>query len=173
MAMTETEPAEEEGAGKKKTLVLTVAAVAAMTLVAAGGGWFVGTALLPQTMLSEEESAADAGDGKGEDKEGDKAGFVFPDAGRIVTLDPLTTNLSHPAGTWVRLEVSLIYRDEPDRETTDMINEDMLAYLRTVSLQQIAGPRGFLHLREDLLERAILRSQGRVSDLIFRTFAIE
>jgi flagellar FliL protein len=49
----------------------------------------------------------------------------------------------------------------------------MLAYLRTVSLQQIEGPRGFQYLREDLRERVKLRSEGRVNDLLLRTFVIE
>ena len=48
-----------------------------------------------------------------------------------------------------------------------------MAYLRTVSLQQIEGPRGFQHLREDLKERVTIRSDGRVSNLLFRTFLIE
>ena len=42
-----------------------------------------------------------------------------------------------------------------------------------VSLQQIQGPRGFQYLRDDLKERVDLRSEGRVTNLMFRTFVIE
>jgi flagellar FliL protein len=48
-----------------------------------------------------------------------------------------------------------------------------MSYLRTVSLQQIEGPRGFQYLRDDLRERVKLRSEGRVNDILFRTFVIE
>ena len=53
------------------------------------------------------------------------------------------------------------------------IHQDILAYVRTVSLQQIEGPRGFQYLRDDIQERVDLRSAGRVSKVMFRTFVIE
>ncbi|MNU00034.1 Flagellar basal body-associated protein FliL [compost metagenome] len=53
------------------------------------------------------------------------------------------------------------------------IHQDILAYLRTVSLQQIEGPRGFQYLKDDIQERVDLRSEGRVSKVMFRTFVIE
>ena len=48
-----------------------------------------------------------------------------------------------------------------------------MAYLRTLSLQEIEGARGFEHLRNDLQERARLRSKGRVTTLLIRTFVVE
>ena len=43
------------------------------------------------------------------------------------------------------------------------IAEDIVAYLRTVPLAQLEGPSGFLHLREDLNDRARIRSGGKVA----------
>jgi flagellar FliL protein len=48
-----------------------------------------------------------------------------------------------------------------------------MTYIRTVSLQQIEGPRGFEYLKDDIQERVDLRAQGRVSRVMFRTFVIE
>ena len=46
------------------------------------------------------------------------------------------------------------------------IGDDIVAYLRTVSLAQIEGPRGLAASRQDLNERAAIRSAGKVRELI-------
>ena len=161
---------EEDDDGKKKSgLIVTIAIVLVLSLIAAGGGWMVGGLIAPQ--VDQPEMAAD-GKGDGEkDKKEDKA----EDKPRenVVALDPITTNLSYPSDNWIRVEVSLVFTNEPDIALADRIHQDILAYLRTVSLQQIEGPRGFQYLREDLRERVKLRSEGRVNDLLLRTFVIE
>jgi flagellar FliL protein len=91
----------------------------------------------------------------------------------VIPLDPITTNLSYPSDSWIRIEVSLLFGGAPDQALADQIHQDVLSYLRTVSLQQIEGPRGFQYLRDDLRERVKLRSEGRVNDILFRTFVIE
>jgi flagellar FliL protein len=48
-----------------------------------------------------------------------------------------------------------------------------VAYLRTVPLAQIEGPSGFLHLREDLNERARIRSGGKVKELVVQSLMLE
>ena len=53
------------------------------------------------------------------------------------------------------------------------IGEDILAYLRTVSLPQISGASGLKHLMEDLDERTAIRSEGRVRELIIQTLVIQ
>lgn len=167
-----------EGEPKKKGgLVITLAVVLVLSLIGGGGGWVVGGMLAPQIKAAEEEAAAnaeaDAGghgaqpDGHGE---GEEEAHVRPS---LYPLQPITTNLSYPADSWVRLEMSLLFREKPDDALADRISEDILSYLRTVSLQQIDGPRGFEYLRDDLVERARLRSEGEVTDVIFRTFVIE
>ncbi|MNL50951.1 Flagellar basal body-associated protein FliL [compost metagenome] len=55
----------------------------------------------------------------------------------------------------------------------EQIHQDIAAYLKTVSLQQIQGPRGFQYLRDDIQERVDLRSDGRVTNVMFRTFVIQ
>ena len=91
----------------------------------------------------------------------------------IVALEPITSNLAYPSENLVRMEVALMFKDVPDVALAEAIHQDIVAYMRTVSLQQVQGPRGFQYLREDLQERVDLRSEGRVTNIMFRTFVIE
>jgi flagellar protein FliL len=159
-------PAEDADASRKPSMILTLGLLAVLSAVAAGGGWVLGERLAPPppaaVVLPERQGAGDVPEGAAEGV-----------AQQMIDLDPITTNLSYPAENWIRLEISLLFSEQADRELAQTIHQDVLAYLRTVSLQQIEGPRGFQHLREDLLERAKLRSEGKVADLLFRTFVIE
>lgn len=155
-------PNDEAADGKKKpSAIVTIAIVGGLSLVAAGGGWLVGGAVAPQ----ETPAAQHTGEGSGEKDE--------ETATRVVDLEPITTNLGYPSENWVRLEVALLYAEEPDEAMSEAIHQDILGYLRTVSLQQIEGPRGFQYLREDLMERVALRGEGKVANLMVRTFVIE
>ncbi len=161
---------DDEGTGKNRLgLIFTIAIVLALSLIAGGGGWLLGGILAPQVDKPEEMAAAshggDSGEGKGKDENKPRE--------NLVQLEPITTNLSYPSDNWIRIEVSLLFAGKPDNVLADQIHQDILAYLRTVSLQQIEGPRGFQYLREDLRERVKLRSEGRVNDLLLRTFVIE
>jgi flagellar FliL protein len=53
------------------------------------------------------------------------------------------------------------------------IAEDILAYLRTLSLEQIEGPTGLLHLHEDLNDRVAIRSDDLVEELIIETLVVQ
>ncbi|MEQ8481924.1 MAG: flagellar basal body-associated FliL family protein [Hoeflea sp.] len=161
-----------EGQGKKKTgLVVTLAIVLVLSGVAGAGGWMLGGVLAPQVAVEEDaagEETADAGEDGEEEGEAENKPRE-----NLIPLDPITTNLSYPSDSWIRIEVSLLFGGAPDQALADQIHQDVLTYLRTVSLQQIEGPRGFQYLRDDLRERVKLRSEGRVNDILFRTFVIE
>lgn len=164
--MADTEAPDNEQAKGKSGMVVTIAVVLVLSLVAAGAGWVLGGVLAPQ--VAPQEEVADAAQDANTKETGGN-----PPRQNVVPLEPITTNLSYPSENWIRIEVSLLFSDTPDAEIADLIQQDILSYLRTVSLQQIEGPRGFQYLREDLRERAKLRSEGRVSDILFRTFVIE
>ena len=53
------------------------------------------------------------------------------------------------------------------------IAEDLLGFMRTLSLAQISGASGLQHLREDLSERASTRSGGLVRELIVQTLVVQ
>ena len=173
---------EEQGAEKKKpSMVLTIAAIAVLTLLAGGGGWFVGNMLAPppaekpaEEVAKAEPASAAGGHGGGEKGEaGQEVPRISIEANGVVQLDPITSNLAYPSDNRVRLEVALMFKGVPDVVLAEEIHQDIMAYMRTVSLQQVQGPRGFQYLREDLQERVDLRSEGRVTNVMFRTFVIE
>lgn len=165
---------------KKNSMVMTIAGVAIVTLVGAGGGWVLGGMIAPKDPAAEkaaeekkqEAAAAAAAGGHGEKKE-EGLPHISTAAAGVVQLEPITTNLAYPSENWVRLEVALAFNGPPELPLAEQIHQDILAYMRTVSLQQIEGPRGFQYLKDDIQERVDLRSQGKVSKVMFRTFVIE
>jgi flagellar protein FliL len=174
----------DEAPQKKSSIVVLAAAIGVLTLVGGGGGWVLGKMLAPSLQPpaastapanaapaaapaapATEAAAAPAA-------EGGHGGGAAPAATHVVDLKPILTNLAYPSDNWVRLEVSLVFKQAVDDQLAESVHQDILAYLRTVSLQQIQGPRGFQYLRDDLKERIDMRTQGKVSDLLFRTFVI-
>jgi flagellar FliL protein len=94
----------------------------------------------------------------------------------IFDLPPIVTNLGAPGDTWIRLEGSIIFDPNtlPHPEAVaGQIGEDILAYLRTVSLRQLEGPIGLENIRQDLNERAAIRSGGKVRGVVIRTLVVQ
>ena len=191
MAEPEAPPAEEGEEGKKKGggLVVTIVIVLVLTIVAGGGGWYLGNMLSGKFITQEKkdeiakkasEAAAVAaaeggGQGGGEAKKPgeDALPHLANEENNVVALEPITSNLAYPSDSWVRLEVALLFGDKPDEKTAEEVHQDIMAYIRTVSLQQIQSARGFEYLRQDIKERATLRTEGRVKDVMFRTFVVQ
>lgn len=143
------------------SVVVQLGVLFALTLGTAGVGWLVGG------YLNGEIEAPPAAVG-----EETEAGQPMP--ANIVDLAPITTNLAVPEAVWVRLELSLVV-DQPleDQTLPDTIQQDILAYIRTVKLMQVQGASGYQHLKSDLLERAAIRSNGLVKDILIRTMLFE
>lgn len=168
---------------KKPSIVITIAIIAVLTLLAGGGGWVVGNMLAPppaEKPAEEVAKAEPAAGGHGEGGHGEAKGAPGEDiphistpANGIVLLDPITSNLAYPSENRIRLEVALMFKGAADVKIAEEIHQDIMAYMRTVTLQQVQGPRGFQYLRDDLQERVDLRSEGRVTNVMFRTFVIE
>jgi flagellar FliL protein len=173
------------GGPKKSSPAVLIAALAVLTLIAGGGGWLIGGMLAPKPLsteearIVEEAKAAIALKKAGQKPEGEAGkkdeGLpkIATEANGVVQLDAITTNLAYPTENWIRLEVALLFKGAPDVAMSEQIHQDIAAYLRTVSLQQIQGPRGFQYLKDDIEERVDLRSEGRVTNVIFRTFVIQ
>ncbi len=101
---------------------------------------------------------------------------AYSASGTIRALPPVVTKLSGPQSAWVRIEASIVLADnaaEEEEVLAAKTAEDMMAFLQTVSASDIEGPSGFLQLREDLTERARVRSGGQVRDLVLHTFILE
>ena len=172
--MAETEAAEGQPK-KKSAAIMTIAGLAILTLLGAGGGWVVGAMVAPNIKGAEQAEQAKAAKDEAAQKKEGEAGLprISTEANNVVQLEPITSNLAYPSENWVRLEVALLFSGPPDVKLAEDIHQDILAYVRTVSLQQIEGPRGFEYLKDDIQERVDLRAQGRVSKVMFRTFVVE
>lgn len=175
VAIVEQQPPAKKG----PSLIVQAAVLLAMTGMAVGGGWFAGgymrgeeaaaAASAPDAAEPAAVKPGDASGGAPAEAEGTKQG---PQT--IVPLAPITTNLSQPADTWARIELSLVFDAAPaDPGLADSVHQDLLAYIRTLKLHQIEGPSGFQHLRSDLEERAALRSDGAVKRVLIRTMLLE
>ncbi|RUM97542.1 flagellar basal body-associated FliL family protein [Pseudaminobacter arsenicus] len=165
MAITDESPAKPDG----PSLVVQIAVLLAITAAAIGLGWLSGQYLNGQAEAQKAALASQTPDGA--TAEGEHAPAARDTE---VLLPPITTNLAAPTTTWVRLEAAIVL-DEPQPETTlaDDIHQDLLAFLRTVRLHQVEGASGFQHLKADMEERARIRSDGHVKQVLIRTLIFE
>ena len=112
----------------------------------------------------------------GPDKPAESPASAPAQSSTIVDLPPIVTNLGAPQDTWVRLEGSIIFDSKTLSHPEAMagqIGDDILAYLRTVSLHQLEGPIGLENLRQDFSERAATRSGGKVRGFVIRTLVVQ
>lgn len=97
----------------------------------------------------------------------------------LLKLDPITTNLMSPDSIFIKIESSLVVPKEVAANSSAAealsaeIGQDILAFLRTVTLAQIQGPGGLQNLREDLNDRVSIRSEGKVRELILETMVVQ
>jgi len=140
----------------------------AMSLVAVGAGGFLGQLLVTQIK-----------DGPSKETKENKAEVTPPKyaAGTgLVNLPPVVTNLADPPDAWVRLQAAIVFDTKavpaPD-VLASQIAEDFLGFLKTLTVAQIGGASGLQHLREDLNERASIRSEGRIRELIIQSLVVQ
>jgi flagellar FliL protein len=148
------------------SLLTWLGVTVAISFVAAGAGGFLGLRLVAQV----KEVVA-----KSSKPENVKASKYEAGTG-LLTLPPIVTNLADPPDAWVRLQAAIVF-DTKGVPVPDMlaaqISEDFLGFLKTLTAAQIGGASGLQHLREDLSERASIRSEGRVRELIIETLVVQ
>lgn len=160
---------DEDKGARKRTMIQTGIAVVILTVVAGGGGALVGwmtggtTAPAPAAPVVEAPVAEPTPRSDIANAEGGALPL------RLISLKPVVTNIYAPANAWVRIEASIVVRDDGSVNAEVLaaeIEADTLAFLRSLQLAQVEGTRGLLHLRDDLRERAKLRSPAVVDYLI-------
>jgi flagellar FliL protein len=154
---------DEASTPKGPSLVVQLAMLAAMTVAALGVGWLSGSYLKSTEAPAKPVAKAEAPG---------KSGLVA-DGMTLVDLAPITTNLAAPSETWVRLDASLLLDAPQPARTVEAIHQDLLAFIRTVKMHQVEGASGYQHLRDDLQERAAIRSEGHVKGVLIRTLVFE
>jgi flagellar FliL protein len=151
-------------AGPRWLLLLAVLTVLAVGVGGASGLY----------MISKVEQAVD--ERKKAEEESVQTVATY-DAGSTVTqLGTVVTNLATPSDVWVRLEASFVVKAgtfaNPEAMAAEL-RQDIMAYLRTLSIAQIEGPSGLSHLREDLAERVQARSKGQARDFFIETLVVQ
>jgi flagellar FliL protein len=147
----------------------TIVELLLVALIAAGGGALF--AMLGAPPPAPAEKTANATTAAEAVKQPGCAG-----ASNIMDLPPVVTNLGAPADAFIRVESSIVFdgKTTPHPEILAAeIATDELAYLRTLSLPEIQGPIGLANIRQDLSDRAITRSAGKVSEFILRTLVVQ
>ncbi len=137
-----------------------------LSLVAGAGGAFVGLQIVSLVKAGPADKSAQA----------DAAPVSKVDGAMVRELAPIVTNLAQPDGGLVRLQTAIVY-DKNDASKIDMvaaqIGDDILAFVKTLTVAQLQGATGVQHLREDLNERAATRSDGHVRELMIETLVVQ
>lgn len=149
------------------SIVQFVLSMLILTLVAAAAGAFFGMQLVSIVK-----------DAQGMEKK-DAPSFADPSfAGtmNVKELPSIVTNLAGPEHVMIRLQAAILFDAKaianPDLLASH-ISDDILVFLTTVTSSQIEGASGLQHLREDLEDRAKIRSEGRVRELIVETLVVQ
>ena len=174
------EPEPSTGHKKKSSMTSKLIEFLLVTLLAAGAG--VGLTAMNPAPVARDEAAANApppGKLASEKKPGDKSEAALacgPGGSNMIDLPPIVTNIANPSDTWIRLEASLVFDAKtlahPEVVAAE-IATDELAYLHTVSVNELQGPVGLENIRQDLRDRAFVRSGGKVSDLLIKTLVLQ
>jgi flagellar protein FliL len=179
----ETKSANKKGGG----LIMQMVLLLVMCALAGGAGWAMSGFMSASAPAKDEAARASAGtehtdaptetdahaapveDGHGESKEGEAPSLL----GSALLLEPIVTNIASPQDVWVRLEMALVAEGPLEEKIVQTVREDLFAYVRTLRLSQLEGPSGFISLKADLLDRAKIRSEDKVSAVLIKTLLFE
>jgi flagellar FliL protein len=166
---------KKAGGPKGSSLGSAIVEILIVTVIAAGAGVLLSMLNPPAAKSPEDKTAADGGSKEGGEKEGAKTAACATGP-HIIDLPPIVTNLGAPVDTWIRVEASIVF-DPKTMEHPEIVGAeiatDELAYLRTLALPDIQGPIGLANIRQDLADRATIRSGGKVSEFILRTLVVQ
>jgi flagellar FliL protein len=165
----DTQKTEQAAAAARPRLWVTIIGILLVTLIAGGAGGGAGLYLTSFIQKLVEAKAAE---------QPPKELPPLRYSGDLVLekLDPVVTNLAEPSDTWIRMETSIVFPNGalPDPHVTAAeIRQDILAYIRTMNVDQLEGPSALQHLREDLNERVAIRTSGLVRELIIETLVLQ
>ena len=139
-----------------------------LTLIAAGAGALAGMNLVDQTRLAVLKTERD--------QPRNAIQPLYASASYVHAIKPIVANLAKPHNVFVRIQGSVIFKKDALDKTailTSRIESDIAAYIRTLSLADLEGAGGLQHLREDLNQRAKIRSEGGVNEFILETMVVQ
>ena len=172
------EPVQNEV--KSDSLMLMIVAMVLVSLIAIAAGWFASTQLGSDEVVDAKEKAnahlEKKGDEDKEQAEGKESKSFFKSEKEVIELDTILVALSGRDKVWLRMQLAVVATDEADLDIAEVKSRmvsDITALVQTLTLAQISGPSGFIHLKEDLLDRARLTTDGGVEDLLIMSIVAE
>jgi len=147
---------------------LVKSAVAAIIIGAGGGGAF-GYFALPNAAGAPAPHSAQTTEEKR------PAVGRFPNDALAVEISSIIADLESSPKMRVRLDVSIIIAHGTPETTTlkNEVKEDVIAYLKGLTVSDFQGVRGFQNLREQLDDRARVRGRGAILGLLIGGLVLE
>jgi len=167
---------KKEDEEKPDSVIPFIIAFAIVSVIAVATGWFISSgqlAAVPEKQLAEMDNTKKEEKAKKDEADEKK---VSQPGNQVVKLAPIIVKLVGGLNTWLRIELVVIANQDSDLESAgkkELIANDITAFLRTLSLNQISSPSGYLHLKEDLLDRANLSTAGNALDVLIVTMVTE
>lgn len=104
------------------------------------------------------------------------ASIPVPASILIEDLPVIVTNLGEPNESWIRVEAAVLYDPKVAAGIKVLAREianDILAYLRSTRMEALEGAEGLRFLKEDITERARLRSKGQIKDVFIHSLVVQ
>ena len=169
--MAKQEEIEEDETPKKEGIMGLILGLVVVSLMAVGTGWFVGSTIGANNAKQAAEMKAEEKTSKEGGEEAEKPPMI-----QTEVLSPIVTNLMGSDNVWMRLELTVVMAENQklggELEKTKLVSE-LTAFLQTVKMQHISGPSGIIHLREDLVDRARIATQGRIENVLVTSMVVE
>lgn len=158
--------APEGGMGAADFVKLMLVAV----LVGGGGGAAFGYFVIPDATPAQ----AQAKPAESQEPAKPLAGR-FPNDALEIQIPSIIVDMAAEPKTRVRLDISIIaVHGTPDATSLKSeVREDVIAFIKGLSVLDIQGARGFQHLREQLDDRARIRGRGAILGLLIGGLVLE
>jgi flagellar protein FliL len=158
---------DKKSAAGKISATVWFGVMIVLTLIAGGIGGMFGLYLTSEAKMIMNPNATAAAEAPSP---------AHVEAPNVRDLPPIVTNMGQTSETWVRLQAAVVFDSTGIEKPDVMVKEiagDILGFMQTLSVRQLTGPSGLQHLREDLNERAIMRSDGRVRELVIESLVVQ
>jgi flagellar FliL protein len=145
-----------------------IKSMAVALLLGIGGGGAFGYFVIPSAPASQSKAAPAA-------KSGAPRTGRFPNDALEIGVPSIIVDLKGEPRSRVRLDLSIVAVHGTSATGTlkDEVREDVIAYLKGLTVADIQGVRGFQNLREQLDDRAKIRGRGAILGLLIGGFVIE
>lgn len=124
---------------------------------------------------SDKAAKSDEGvDGKPDESSDGKVALTD----HLIELPVIKASLVRDKAIWVRMEVAVVFpggkiEEEKEAEIVAQLVEDTAAFVRTLTLEQLSSASGLEYLRDDLIDRARMRTDGVAQNIIIKSLLVE